>query len=146
MKNTDAEEITCSKVYHVKGCPYCGAQPVLTAIDNGFALDCLQHRDFTVRSTEYIVRWVGSDVPDTPVREKRTPDEALSELIDGWNDNRDYERLGTDRNMLESRQFYEVPLSPRPEPVKAERSGRSPNGKNRQAINRAWDRVGGWLA
>ncbi|WCM90583.1 hypothetical protein [Acidovorax sp. NCPPB 3576] len=92
MKNTDTEEITYSKVYHVKGCPHCGAKPVLTAIDNGFELDCLQHRDFTVRSTEYIVRWVGSEVLDTPVLEKRTPDEALSELIDDWNDNRDYEK------------------------------------------------------
>ncbi|GKS86974.1 hypothetical protein AVMA1855_22500 [Acidovorax sp. SUPP1855] len=133
MKNTDPQEIDHGKVYRVKGCPHCGAKPVLKAIGNGFALDCLQHRDFTVRATEYILHWVGSDVPDTPVLEKRTPDAALSELIDDWNDNRDYERLGADRNMLESRQFYEVVLSSRPEPVKTKRSGRLPKGKNRPA-------------
>ncbi|GKS92583.1 hypothetical protein [Acidovorax sp. SUPP2539] len=111
MNNADAEEIIYSKVYHVKGCPHCGAQPVLTAIDNGFALDCLQHRDFTVRSTEYIVRWVGSDVPDTPVRESRTPKNTLDELIERWNDNEHYVGLGEDQIMLGSRISFEITLS-----------------------------------
>ncbi|GKS87455.1 hypothetical protein AVMA1855_24905 [Acidovorax sp. SUPP1855] len=133
MKNTDAQEIGHGKVYLVKGCPHCGAKPVLNAIDNGFALDCLQHRDFTVRSTEYIVRWVGSDVPDTPVREKRTPNNTLDELIERWNDNEHYLRLGEDQIMLGSRQFYEVPLSPCPDPSHAEPSRRSAKRKGRAA-------------
>ncbi|MDA8443619.1 hypothetical protein [Paracidovorax valerianellae] len=105
------------KVYRVKGCPHCGAEPVLFRIGGYYALDCNQHRDFDVCAMAAIF-----------------PDEATIEgLIKIWNDDHHYHMLEANQSILESRQFYEVPLNPYPKPAKAKRSGRPTKGKNRPA-------------
>lgn len=122
MKNTDAQEIDHGKVYRVKGCPHCGAKPVLYFKSHFFALDCNEHKDFDVGAVMFIF-------PE----ENKSRDEHVAELVDCWNDNQQYLMLEADPIMLESRQFYEVPLSPYPKSAKAKRSGRPAKGKSRPA-------------
>ena len=95
------------QTYRVKGCPYCGAEPVLfcegVGRDKVFILDCLNHPEFPVRGMWPV------EYPEGP-EEKwalHSDMESVEDLISHWNID------DADPELSQSRFSFDVTLSTR---------------------------------
>ena len=74
-------------IYQVKGCPHCGAEPVLWELEDRLLIECLEH----------------SECPVWMVSMKYSNEESKLLAIEDWNNNDEYMRLGANQSILESR-------------------------------------------
>ena len=99
-------------VYRIKGCPCCGEKPILAKQGKRFILDCNNHPNFNVHAfgdletPELISLMSDNRSPRKPLSDE----DILKDLIDGWNDDECYVRLGADQRTVESRACFEVTI------------------------------------
>lgn len=104
------------QIYTVKGCPHCGAKPVLTKLregrDSAFAIDCsISHGDFITICQLSVERFRGTEVPDVPKLALFSSEETIQELVAEWNSDHDYFMLGADPERISSRGSFEITLN-----------------------------------
>ncbi|WP_374008265.1 hypothetical protein [Delftia lacustris] len=104
-----------ASVYRVKGCPHCGAKPILSAEGEGqdrtFTLDCFKHPDFSVRARHYVEHPEGPGVLRDQQWVIHSEEKAIEEIIADWNDDHGYLMLGADPKAIQSRAFFVITLS-----------------------------------
>lgn len=79
-------------IYQVKGCPHCGAKPVLLELEDRLLIECPEHSVCPV--------WI--------VSMKYSNEDSKLLAIEDWNKNDEYLKLGADPQKLATRGLFEI--------------------------------------